>query len=200
MPSGHKVIDRRVIRSREALKQALLELMTLKDFDAISITEIVEHANYNRGTFYSHYDNKEALLEDIITGLIEQLLQSFRAPYENEEVFRIEELPAHSIKIFEHIHQHASVYILLLKSNAHSHLREKMFDAIRQISQDELEHPSMEGINTELLSVYSNHALLGLIFYWIENDLSYSPAYIQEQLVKLIQWRPSVALTKKKTT
>ncbi|ACT04649.1 TetR/AcrR family transcriptional regulator [Paenibacillus sp. JDR-2] len=192
-----KAVDRRVIRSREALKQALLTLMKQKDFDDISITEIVELANYNRGTFYSHYESKEALLDDIIHGLIGELLQSFRAPYENEEYFRIHELPAHSVKIFEHIQQHAELYTLLLKSNAHSHLREKMFVAIQQISRDELEHPTLEGINAELLSVYSNHALLGLIFYWIENGLPYSPAYMQEQLVKLIQWRPSVAKTKK---
>ncbi|GLX69914.1 TetR/AcrR family transcriptional regulator [Paenibacillus glycanilyticus] len=200
MSDQPKTMDRRVVRSREALKQALLALMKQKDFDEISITEIVELANYNRGTFYSHYESKEALLDDIIYALIEELLQSFRAPYENEEYFSIHELPAHSVKIFEHIHEHAELYTLLMKSNAHSHLREKMFDAIRQISKDELEHPTLEGINTELLSVYSNHALLGLIFYWIENGLPYTPAYMQEQLVKLIQWRPTVAKTRKKST
>ncbi|WP_233567683.1 TetR/AcrR family transcriptional regulator [Cohnella faecalis] len=80
MSQPEKKVDRRVIRSKEALKQALLKLMADKDFDAITITEIVELSNYNRGTFYTHYVNKEALLDDIIDELIRELLKSYRSP------------------------------------------------------------------------------------------------------------------------
>lgn len=183
-----KKTDRRIVRSKEALKQALLDLMVLKDYDTITITEIVDHADYNRGTFYSHYDNKEALLDDIMQELIEKLLKSFRAPYEHTDVLRMNELPATSIKIFEHIYQHASVYSTLLKSNVIPNLREKMFLALKEITMDELEQPG--DINSELLVIYSIHALLGLVFHWIESGFTYSPSYMQEQLVKIINWRP----------
>ena len=66
MQTSNKRTDRRIVR-KEALKQALLSLLSQKSFSSISITEIVELANYNRGTFYTHYDNKESLLDDILT-------------------------------------------------------------------------------------------------------------------------------------
>lgn len=87
MQTNRKRSDRRIVRSKEALKQSLLSLLSQKSFSSISITEIVESANYNRGTFYTHYDNKEALLDDILTPLMEELIASFRAPYGDVDVF-----------------------------------------------------------------------------------------------------------------
>lgn len=189
--------DRRVVRSKEALKQALLQLMRQKDFSAISISEIVATANYNRGTFYSHYDSKEALLDDFIEDLIQDLLMSFRAPYEHEEIFRIDELTANSVQIFEHIHQHATDYTILLRSNVTARLREKMFAALKRISLEELEYAE-NGIDRELMAHYSINGLLGLILYWIEGGFPYTPAYMQEQLIKMIRWHPTEAKTTRK--
>ncbi len=194
MPGNHANTDRRIIRSRTALREALLSLMTNKPFSSISITEIVEYANYNRGTFYSNYSSKEALLDDIISQLIEQLLQSFRAPYENVEIFRINEMPAHSVMIFEHIFNRSSIYTIFMKSDVLPILREKMFVALKKISMEELVYPKHE-IDQELLAIYSIHALIGLVFYWIESGFKFSSAYMQEQLIKIINWHPTVATT-----
>jgi AcrR family transcriptional regulator len=58
-----KTKDRRVERTRQALEAALLSLLKEKEFGAISVQEIIDRANVGRATFYSHYDNKEDLLE-----------------------------------------------------------------------------------------------------------------------------------------
>ncbi|WP_139997519.1 TetR/AcrR family transcriptional regulator [Paenibacillus paridis] len=197
MTVSHKKIDRRIIRSKEALKHAFMQLMSQKRFATISITEIVELANYNRGTFYTHYESKEALLDEIMSELIEDLLRSFRAPYEKTDVIRINELPAASIMLFDHIYEHASIYTILLKSDVLSLVRDKMFEALKNIVTEELEH-TVSDINQELMTIYSMSALLGLVFYWIENGFVYSPSYMQEQLVKMLQWRPTSAKTIKK--
>ncbi|MFC4812640.1 TetR/AcrR family transcriptional regulator [Paenibacillus sp. GCM10023250] len=194
MTEEDKKQDRRVQRSREALRNALLALMKQKSFGSISITEIVETANYNRGTFYAHYESKEALLDDIIAELIRELLRSFRAPYEGVDVFRVSELSANSVMIFDHIYENASLYAVLLKSEVLPKVREAMLLALKGILVEELQPvDDGRGINQELLVVYSIHALLGLVFYWVENDFNYSPAYMQEQLVKIIHTDPSSA-------
>ncbi|MEC0229558.1 TetR/AcrR family transcriptional regulator [Paenibacillus alba] len=194
MSEKEKKTDRRIIRSKIALREALLSLMAQKPFTSISITEIVESANYNRGTFYANYESKEALLDEITSELIHKLLQSFRAPYEHVEVFRIDELPANSVMIFEHIFEHAALYTVLLQSDVLPNLREKMFIALKQISQEELVY-SDNGIDQELLSIYAIHALVGLVFHWIESGFKHSSSYMQDQLVKIINWRPTVART-----
>ena len=53
--------DRRIQRTRQSLRTALLTLIKEKGYDAISIEEITERANVGRATFYLHYKNKEDL-------------------------------------------------------------------------------------------------------------------------------------------
>src|SRR5271170_3618116 len=55
--------DPRILRSRQMLMEALLRLLTRKEFDDISIQEIADEATLNRATFYLHYPDKNALLQ-----------------------------------------------------------------------------------------------------------------------------------------
>ena len=55
--------DPRVLRSRQMLMEALLRLLSRKEFDDISIQEIADEATLNRATFYLHYPDKNALLQ-----------------------------------------------------------------------------------------------------------------------------------------
>ena len=57
--------DPRVIRSRNALKAAMVRLLKAKQFSKIKISEICTAAGLNRSTFYSSYGNTEELLEDV---------------------------------------------------------------------------------------------------------------------------------------
>jgi AcrR family transcriptional regulator len=53
--------DRRVQRTRELLQKALIELISERRYDAITIQEIVDRANVGRTTFYLHYSSKDEL-------------------------------------------------------------------------------------------------------------------------------------------
>jgi AcrR family transcriptional regulator len=55
--------DPRIIRSRQMLMEALLRLLTRKEFNDISVQEIADEATLNRATFYLHYADKNALLQ-----------------------------------------------------------------------------------------------------------------------------------------
>lgn len=56
-------VDRRITKSQEAIKKALIELMSEKSFDDITIQDIADRANVNRGTIYLHYLDKFDLLD-----------------------------------------------------------------------------------------------------------------------------------------
>lgn len=68
-------LDPRVKRTRTLIEQSFSELLTEKPFGAISVQDITERAEINRATFYAHYPDKFALLE-------ETLRQAFRAELE----------------------------------------------------------------------------------------------------------------------
>ncbi len=49
--------DLRVLRTRKTIKEAFVELMEEKGFDAITVKDITTRAGINRGTFYAHYQD-----------------------------------------------------------------------------------------------------------------------------------------------
>lgn len=62
--------DKRITKTKRALKSALLDLLTTQAFDVISITELCKIANVSRITFYTHYKDKFALLDDIFNDML----------------------------------------------------------------------------------------------------------------------------------
>ena len=54
--------DRRVQRTRRALRDALLSLLPESGWDDISVQDLCERADVGRSTFYLHFQNKEELL------------------------------------------------------------------------------------------------------------------------------------------
>jgi AcrR family transcriptional regulator len=69
-------LDPRIKRTRSLLQDALKGLLREKDFENISVQDITEAATLNRATFYAHYTDKFALLEEWIRvnflGLLKQ--------------------------------------------------------------------------------------------------------------------------------
>ena len=55
--------DPRVLRTRQLLLQAFSDLFSEKGFHGITVQDITERARVNRGTFYTHFEDKYALLE-----------------------------------------------------------------------------------------------------------------------------------------
>ena len=55
-------VDRRIVRSKRALRSALISLMESKGFEAITVNDLCGAADLNRGTFYNHFSDKEHLL------------------------------------------------------------------------------------------------------------------------------------------
>lgn len=58
--------DPRVLRTQQLIREAFNELLRSKGFDAISIKDIAQNATINRATFYDHYVDKYALLDETI--------------------------------------------------------------------------------------------------------------------------------------
>ena len=57
--------DRRITKTRKAIYAAFLQLLNQKDYESITVQEIIDLADVGRSTFYSHYESKELLLDEL---------------------------------------------------------------------------------------------------------------------------------------
>lgn len=62
--------DRRILKTKKAIYEALVELMQKKKLNSITVTELAAAANINRKTFYTYYSTVNDVLDEVINELI----------------------------------------------------------------------------------------------------------------------------------
>ena len=88
--------DRRVLRTRERLGDALIALMQEKPFESIAVQEVLDRAGVARSTFYLHYRDKQDLfLSDVDEFLAAMANLLARTGERSERVAPVRELFAH---------------------------------------------------------------------------------------------------------
>ncbi|WP_138418725.1 TetR/AcrR family transcriptional regulator [Aquibacillus sediminis] len=181
-------LDKRVQRSKTAIKETFIKLLNRKKFDQITISEIVREANYNRGTFYANFQTKEHLLEEIIQDLLREMVNEIRKPYQSFERVDMTELNVHTITLFSYFQENASLYKLLLSDHIQANFRFQIAKAIEKLFIEEYEYELDENIDidTKWLYTYRAHGIAGLIIRWIEEDFPTTPEYMTEQTLKLM--------------
>lgn len=65
--------DRRILKTKKAIYEALVELMQKKKLNSITVTELAAAANINRKTFYTYYSTVNDVLDEVINELISSL-------------------------------------------------------------------------------------------------------------------------------
>ncbi len=179
--------DRRVRKSKSALKQALMNLLKKRALHQITITDIVAVADLNRGTFYKHYQYKEDLLEEMVDDLIADLIISYREPYKTQEEFSLEQLNASAIKIFDHVESYSDFYRILTQSNILIGIQNRICSQLIELMLEVIQKYKVKQIEPELLASYQAYAIWGLIMEWIRQDFKYSSVYMSKQLLAILQ-------------
>ena len=105
-----KKMDLRVIKTKEVLKEALMQLLKEKNLNSISVTEICRIAKVNRGTFYSHYGQVENLFEEYFRDIMKDLADSYQEPYRYVQTLQANKLNPATIRIFHHIEKYEKFY------------------------------------------------------------------------------------------
>lgn len=197
MQKKHKP-DRRIQRTRQALRKALMELIKEKGYDPISVEEITQCANLGRATFYLHYKDKEDLLIDEFSELANERARTLsEIPFsawlpkaENPDQ-PIENRPTTPfLMVFQHIADHAELYHILLKSEKSDRILERIrkiiAQSITEFMQTKIENdpiPILFEVPVDLLGAYFSGALLSCVDWWLEQELSYST----EEMTRMFQ-------------
>jgi AcrR family transcriptional regulator len=159
--------DRRVQRTRRALRDALHSLIREKPYDSIPVHEILNRADVGRSTFYSHYRDKDELLASSIQDLLDQS----RAAAPELTQSHIDRILSFSLPIFEQLERHRREAQRPLQPEAraafHQHLRRVLGDLIAG-GRDAVERGSMVlgKIPSALLIQYLTATFMLVVEWW----------------------------------
>lgn len=164
--------DRRSKRTRQLVSSAMLELLSEKGYEAITVQDILGRAGIGRTTFYSHYFDKE----DVHSSLLEQMLEGMQ---EQLSVEHGEQGIVPSLDLFQHIRQQPKHFQAIADGQSGERLWEGMQTMLGKIIEQALlaasEDTNPPSIPVSVVAPYLAGAFLNLLKWWLKSGMTYSP-------------------------
>jgi AcrR family transcriptional regulator len=180
-----KKVDARVRRTRDALGDALVELMQEKPFDSITVQDVLDRANVGRSTFYSHFSDKEDLQISDADEFFEGISMALSAHGDkSERVFPVQEF-------FQHVFE-ARQFISALMSSGKMQDNMELAEAhfARGIERRLNEIPrasSIPAAERSLMAAAHAGALISLLRWWLDKGMK-EPAEEIDKLFHRMVW------------
>ena len=156
------ISDARVVRTREALREAMTELATESPLEAITVRAIAARAGVGYATFFRHYPDKDALLADVADRLIREFLQRV-APLLQER-----DRAAAARTMCDFVMEHLAIYQALLAGGSGETVRAEM---LRQTlaTMDATRRRKSEGAFDDILLFHLVSSILNILTWWLRH-------------------------------
>ena len=179
--------DRRSRRSRRLLKEGLLQMMQEKRFSEITVRDITERMDLNRGTFYLHYPDTAALLQSVEEDMLAEaqaLVDAHMAESTAERTLRPVLLP-----ILDYVVEHRTTIGTLLDSNSASGFVDRLQKLIyrngsrlteawfRDVSPEQMDY----------LMSFLTYGLIGLVKEWFGRGMDLPGEELVSMADRLVQ-------------
>ncbi len=176
-------VDRRILKTQTALKTAVIELMTKKNFDDITIQDIADRANLNRGTIYLHYQDKFDLLDKLIEAHLNEIgeMGAWACALDWTDAL---------VPYFEYFEKNYLFFSTMLASKeAPSVFRSRLLASFIEGFNHEIDRESGKnaGLIEEVMLQYAGSAYVSVIEWWIKNGMPHPPKVMAKQVGVLLE-------------
>ncbi len=187
-------LDTRVRRTRHLLQDALRKLLEEIEFDKISVQDITEVATLNRATFYAHYPDKFALLEESIRVSFLQLLQQRNVKFDGTcpSAFKAIILAVcdYLLEGQSSLSSQQHQFEPFLQATVIDQIRLILLDGFRRHSADDSAEKSLAAnrhISPETIAATASWAIYGAVKQWVNDRNRLPQEEFVELAVKLVQ-------------
>ncbi len=173
-------MDRRIQKSKQAIMESFITLVLEKELENITICEIAEKANVNRGTIYLHFTDKYDLRDKCLDYYLTQLTNACIQDHKIERITSKSSM----IRVFEHLEVNYEIYSSMLSNKESPVFRKRMKEIFKDGLINRLDL-SEQKVNKEISVEFLVSAGVGVLEWWIYNSKPYPAAIIAEQLWQL---------------
>lgn len=175
-------IDRRVRKTRRQLRDCLISLLKEKKVQDITVRELTDMADLNRGTFYLHYKDVFDLLEKTET----ELLDEFNRLVMKHHAVELKQKPSSLFnEVYTLVYDNADLVEILIGENGDLNFVNRLKELIREKCLHDWMAVFRSG-NPDTFDAFLSFILsgcVGLVQYWLKAGLKETP----EQLAKLTE-------------
>ncbi len=176
--------DGRVKRTRKLIRKGLSELSQTKSITKITVKELTDLIEINRGTFYLHYQD----INDLVDALEKELYDEFNSMISSITSDELLKFPIEICETFcNHFYEHSDLYSMLLGANGDASfsyklgelLNEKVYELFRNV------FPQMNKAKYDFAYNYGKFGLVGLIDCWFTQHPEWSARQVAEMWFNL---------------
>lgn len=177
-------MDRRQRKTREAIFESFIELLSKKDFTQITVGKIIARADVGRATFYAHFETKDFLLKELCEELFCHIFDAEQnEPANHKHIFACHAPDSVFLHLFQHLQKNDNNILGLLSSrNNELFLRYFQYNLQQLI----VRHLSLfDARKSDKLpdSFWVNHiasTFVATIRWWIDNGMKETPETLAE--------------------
>jgi AcrR family transcriptional regulator len=153
--------DRRVRKTRKALRDALIELILEEGYAAVTVQDIAARADVGRTTFYAHFVDKDDLL---MSGL-----EDVHGPLGAEPLFG-SSLSLVARQVLEHARREPALYRAVFGYHGAGPLRARMGAQVSEFVRRDLadRFPDADPIKVTMVARTTAEGFLGLVAWWLD--------------------------------
>jgi AcrR family transcriptional regulator len=174
-------VDRRIAKSQVAIKNAVTELMSEKSFDDITIQDIADRADVNRGTIYLHYTDKYDLLDK----MIEEHIENLRELCQSASDMTFQE---GNYVWYEYFERNYLFFSTMLASKGAPYFRSRFLGLVIEEFKAEVEinDGKNQGLSEEVVLQFFGSAVVGAVEWWFKNGMPLPARLMAEQTGTLL--------------
>jgi len=176
-------MDRRIEKTKKAIKDAFYELISKYDYSKISIQDIIDKANIGRSTFYDHFETKDELLNSMCNDLFEHIF-NHDLKEESHCFMESSTLKEKIIHIMYHLLERKEAIKGILKSDASNTFINYFTKYIDKVSLDL--KPNYNGVPNDFVKHHVTLSIIEMIKYWVKNDFKEDPNILVEYYLKML--------------
>lgn len=164
-------MDKRVLKTKESIKKALMDLALEYDFNKITVKAIAEKANIGRKTFYLHYGCVDDVIDDFEKDFLDEMKQSMNKNFSNME----KDIHNIFIDLNNMIKKNLSFYKRIAKNDTYSVFR-NIFEHILETAINEVYHKLYHtgSVNVGYYASFYSAGIMRLYFDYLREDISIS--------------------------
>ncbi len=175
--------DRRIRRTQNLLRQALVALALEKGYRSVTIQEVTERADIGYRTFFRHYDSLDALLQDVAQSVLQELSDKLALYQPVSEIGMLTEKGA---ALFAYVRQHAALFRVLLLDDSVPFILRPVIDDTRRRVEGMLTAMQARRFPAALVAHHLVAATFALLRWYLDNDFPETPQRMGEIFTRLV--------------
>jgi len=154
--------DLRVIKTKQNIERALLQLLKGKSLDQITITELCEASEISRRTFYLHYESVQKLFHVLIDRLLRELDDSIIQTKQTRSGL----FDPHMTQLLQHVYDYRAYYDIVFTGHTHFALYKLFYNHLKTIVKSSYMELHEENDSLDFEVAYQANAIMGMILEW----------------------------------